>query len=133
MNVEFCSFRPMHDEIRKDLDAAYNRVLDNSYYIQGKECELFEKEDVSIVMLSSSVAQKDRKVILSDLAEKKIDIIIGTHSLFQKDVEFNNLGLVITDEEHRFYWRRLKVQPRRLKPTQMRIPIRTCTWHEGCR
>lgn len=44
MKVEFCSFRPMHDEIRENLDAAYNRVLDNSYYIQGKECELFEKE-----------------------------------------------------------------------------------------
>ena len=44
MKVEFCSFRPMHDEIRKDLDAAYNRVLDNSYYIQGKECAKFEEE-----------------------------------------------------------------------------------------
>ena len=75
-------------------------VLANQHY--KTFCELFEKEDISIVMLSSSVAQKDRKVILSDLAEKKIDIIIGTHSLFQKDVEFNNLGLVITDEEHRF-------------------------------
>ena len=75
-------------------------VLANQHY--KTFCELFEKEDISIVMLSSSVSQKDRKVILSDLAEKKIDIIIGTHSLFQKDVEFNNLGLVITDEEHRF-------------------------------
>lgn len=47
MKVEFCSFRPMHDEIRADLDAAYNRVLNNSYYIQGKECDAFEKEFAS--------------------------------------------------------------------------------------
>lgn len=44
MRVEFCSFRPMHDEIRKELDEAYKRVMDNSYFIHGKECELFEKE-----------------------------------------------------------------------------------------
>lgn len=75
-------------------------VLANQHY--KTFCELFKNEDVNIVMLSSSVSQKDRKVILSDLAEKKIDIVIGTHSLFQKDVIFNHLGLVITDEEHRF-------------------------------
>lgn len=44
MKVEFCSFRPMHNEIRADLDNAYKTVMDNSYFIQGKECELFEKE-----------------------------------------------------------------------------------------
>ena len=44
MRVEFCSFRPMHDEIRENLDEAYNRVLNNSYYIQGKECDAFENE-----------------------------------------------------------------------------------------
>lgn len=65
-------------------------------------CELFKDDNISIVMLSSSVSLKDRKEILLDLKNKKIDIIIGTHSLFQKDVEFNSLGLVITDEEHRF-------------------------------
>lgn len=44
MKVEFCSFRPMHNEIRNELDSAYNKVMDNSYFIKGKECELFEKE-----------------------------------------------------------------------------------------
>lgn len=64
--------------------------------------DLFKNEPLNIVMLSSSVNPKERSQILSDLEEKKIDIIIGTHSLFQKDVVFNNLGLVVTDEEHRF-------------------------------
>ncbi len=44
MKVDFCSFKPMHNEIRKHLDNAYCRVMDNSIFIHGKECELFEKE-----------------------------------------------------------------------------------------
>lgn len=44
MKVEFCSFKPMHNEIRNELDDAYKRVMDSSYFIHGKECELFEKE-----------------------------------------------------------------------------------------
>lgn len=44
MSVPFAIFQPMHDELRAELDAAYNRVMDNSYFIQGKECEAFDKE-----------------------------------------------------------------------------------------
>ena len=44
MNVPFVSFEPMHKEIRKELDSAYSRVMDNSWFIQGPECEAFEKE-----------------------------------------------------------------------------------------
>ena len=44
MNVPFVDMRPMHDEIRKDLDAAYNRVMDNSWFIQGEELQKFEAE-----------------------------------------------------------------------------------------
>ena len=44
MKVPFATFKPMHDEIRKELDSAYHRVIDSSYFIQGKECEKFEKE-----------------------------------------------------------------------------------------
>ena len=43
-----------------------------------------------------------RKEILKDLEKGKVNIILGTHSLFQKDVKFHNLGFVVTDEEHRF-------------------------------
>jgi len=63
---------------------------------------LFKNEPIQIAMLSSSVATKDKKFTLSGLADKKVDIVIGTHSLFQKDVEFERIGLVVTDEEHRF-------------------------------
>ena len=44
MNVPFASLEPMHNELREKLDLAYKTVMDSSYYIQGKECEAFEKE-----------------------------------------------------------------------------------------
>ena len=75
-------------------------VLANQHFITFKE--FFEKEGVKVELLTSSIAPKDRIGILSNLKNRKIDILIGTHALFQKDVEFGKLGLVITDEEHRF-------------------------------
>lgn len=75
-------------------------VLANQHFATFKE--LFAKSNVRVEMLSSSIAAANRKQILDDLKNNKINILIGTHSLFQKDVEFHKLGLVITDEEHRF-------------------------------
>lgn len=80
-------------------------VLVNQHYSTFvnlfKDFELNGKK-INIDILSSSVSTKDRKQKLEDLKNGNIDIIIGTHSLFGKDVEFKNLGLVVTDEEHRF-------------------------------
>ena len=64
--------------------------------------ELFKKEKMNIALLTSSTKNKDKEQILFDLASGKIDLIIGTQSLIQEGVKFNNLGLVITDEQHRF-------------------------------
>lgn len=44
MNIPFASFVPMHEEIRQGLDAAFKKVVDKSYFIQGEECEKFEEE-----------------------------------------------------------------------------------------
>lgn len=55
---------------------------------------------VKIALLTSSI--KGRKEIIDRLAHKDIDIIVGTHALFSDDVMMNELGLVITDEQHRF-------------------------------
>ena len=57
---------------------------------------------VNVRLLSSSINSKDRSNIINDLEKGEVDILIGTHALFQKDVIFKNLGLVVTDEEHRF-------------------------------
>ncbi len=59
-------------------------------------------KDNKIALLTSSTKAKERKEIIQDLKDKKIDILIGTHSVLNDEVSFNNLGLVITDEQHRF-------------------------------
>ena len=60
------------------------------------------KPIVNIKLLTSSTDNKEKEKILEGLKDGSIDIIIGTHSLIQKYVEFKHLGLVVTDEEHRF-------------------------------
>ncbi|WP_131667220.1 transcription-repair coupling factor [Psychrobacter pygoscelis] len=57
---------------------------------------------IRIESLSRFGGKKHQETVLMDLAAGKIDIIIGTHKLLQKDVKFANLGLMIVDEEHRF-------------------------------
>ncbi|PWB80561.1 MAG: transcription-repair coupling factor, partial [Candidatus Methylomirabilota bacterium] len=52
--------------------------------------------------LSRFKSPAEQKVILADLARGTVDIVIGTHRLLQKDVQFRNLGLLVVDEEHRF-------------------------------
>lgn len=57
---------------------------------------------VRVAFLSGSTKAKSRKIILEQLASGEIDLLIGTHALIQADVSFAKLGLVITDEQHRF-------------------------------
>ena len=61
-----------------------------------------ENFPVRVDYLSRARSTKEQKVILSDLKEGKIDILIGTHRLVGKDVEFNDLGLLVIDEEQKF-------------------------------
>ncbi len=58
--------------------------------------------NLKIGYLVGSLKTKDREEVLKKLKDGDIDIIVGTHALFSDDVEYNNLGLVITDEQHRF-------------------------------
>lgn len=62
----------------------------------------FEPIGVRTALLSGSTKAKARRDILERLANGEIDILIGTHALIQPDVEFKQLGFVITDEQHRF-------------------------------
>jgi ATP-dependent DNA helicase RecG len=63
---------------------------------------ILEPQNVKTALLTSSVKGKKRKEILQQLKDGQIDILIGTHALIQDEVNFNRLGLVITDEQHRF-------------------------------
>lgn len=56
----------------------------------------------TIAMLTGSTRAKERREILSELVSGDIDILIGTHALYTEDVEFNRLGFVVIDEQHRF-------------------------------
>ena len=64
--------------------------------------ELLKDTSVRIELLTGSVNKKVKKDIYSELKNGDIDIIIGTHALIQEEVEYSNLGLVVTDEQHRF-------------------------------
>ena len=63
--------------------------------------ELFG-DRMNVALLTGSVKGKKRKLLLEQLENGTIDCLIGTHALIQDDVSFNNVGLVITDEQHRF-------------------------------
>ena len=62
----------------------------------------FEPIGLRVALLSGSTKTKARRELLERLANGEIDILIGTHALIQPEVMFKNLGLVITDEQHRF-------------------------------
>ena len=64
--------------------------------------QLFDPVGINCELLTSSIKGKRRREILSRLKDGDIQILIGTHALIQDEVEFNRLGLVITDEQHRF-------------------------------
>lgn len=63
---------------------------------------LFEKAGIRTALLTGSVKQSEKRKIKKSLIDGETDLIIGTHAIIQNDVEFKNLGLVITDEQHRF-------------------------------
>jgi len=63
---------------------------------------LLEPFKVKCELLTSSIKGKRRREILQELGDGKLDILIGTHALIQDEVSFKKLGLVITDEQHRF-------------------------------
>ncbi len=60
------------------------------------------KNDINIKILTSKTENKERKKILEDLNNNQINILIGTHSLFQEKISYFNLGLIIIDEQHKF-------------------------------
>lgn len=64
--------------------------------------KILKDYNLNIEILSGSVTNKKKESIKERLKRGKIDIIVGTHALIEDDVEFKNLGFVITDEQHRF-------------------------------
>ena len=74
-------------------------ILAYQHYLLAKK--IF-KNKMQIQFLSGKTDIKERKEILKSLENGKIDLIIGTHALFQKKIKFQNLGYVVIDEQHKF-------------------------------
>ena len=79
--------------------------------------QFLKDTDVKIALLTGSTPKKEKNEIYKNLKEGKIHMIIGTHALIQEEVEYQNLGLVITDEQHRFgVHQRANLQNKGIKP-----------------
>lgn len=91
--------------------------------------ELLGEDFVSIALLTGSTSRKDRKMLLDQLAQGTLKILVGTHALIEDTVQFQNLGLAIIDEQHRFgveqrakLWQKNTTPPHILVMTATPIP-----------
>ena len=79
---------------------APTEILAKQHYNLAKK--IFFKTKVNIGYLSSKTDNKTRKIILNKISSGEIDMLIGTHSIFQKKIVFKKLGYIIIDEQHKF-------------------------------
>ncbi|EIJ2834649.1 transcription-repair coupling factor [Vibrio parahaemolyticus] len=83
----------------------------------------FANLPIRVEVLSRFKSAKEQKVILQDVADGKVDIVVGTHKLLSSDIKFKDLGLLIVDEEHRFGVR----QKEKVKAMRADVDILTLT------
>jgi ATP-dependent DNA helicase RecG len=81
---------------------APTEILALQHYETIKEYIKIAGLDIKAEILTGSTKTKEKQKILDKLKGGEIDIIVGTHALIEENVEFNNIGLVVTDEQHRF-------------------------------
>ena len=94
---------------------APTEILATQHY--NNLCNFLKDTDIKIALLTGSVTKKDKLEIYKGLKNGSINMVIGTHALIQDEVEYNNLGLVITDEQHRFgVHQRANLQNKGIKP-----------------
>ena len=77
-------------------------ILAEQHYLLFKKLIKKTNLNISFSLLTGKIDLKERKKILENLKSNKIKFLIGTHALFQKTINFNKLGLVIIDEQHKF-------------------------------
>lgn len=79
---------------------APTEILAKQHY--DNVCNILKDTGIRIVLLTGSMTKKEKQVIYDQLESGEAFIAVGTHALIQDDVHYQNLGLVITDEQHRF-------------------------------
>ncbi|MBQ7116345.1 MAG: ATP-dependent DNA helicase RecG [Clostridia bacterium] len=92
----------MYNAVKNGFQAALmapTEVLANQHF---KTLSDFFGDDINICLLTGSVTAAKKRDIREKIKDGDCNIVVGTHAIIQKDVEFNDLGLVITDEQHRF-------------------------------
>ncbi len=105
---------------------APTEILAKQHFAEMKR--IFEPFGINVDFLGGNLTAKERRAALARLAAGETDIIVGTHALVQPDVKFANVGLVITDEQHRFGVNQRKLltekgdSPNRLVMTATPIP-----------
>ena len=94
---------------------APTEILATQHY--NNLCNFLKDTDIKVALLTGSVTKKEKLEIYKGLKNGSINMVIGTHALIQDEVEYNNLGLVITDEQHRFgVHQRANLQNKGIKP-----------------
>ncbi len=97
------AFRAMFKAVNDGKQVLYlcpTTILSNQQYENAKE--RFKNYPVNIALLNRFTSLKETKKIISDLQEKKVDIVFGTHRLLSDDIRPKDLGLLVIDEEQRF-------------------------------
>ena len=97
------SFVAMFNVIKNGFQSvlmAPTEILARQHYESAKK--LFFKYNIKVELLVGSLKESEKKVIREKIENGAVDIIIGTHAVFQEKVVYKNLGFVITDEQHRF-------------------------------
>lgn len=122
------------DNVRPSDGQAYQACLMAPTEILAQQhfqtvSSLLEKIGVPVKLLTGSTKTAERKKILKELAEGSLKILIGTHAVIEDVVQFNNLGIVIIDEQHRFgvaqrakLWQKAAIPPHVLVMTATPIP-----------
>ncbi len=98
-----CAFISISNSIESGYQCALmapTDILAKQHFISANKT--FKNTNIKIAFLSGKTLYKDKKVILNDLKNGRIDLIIGTHALFQKKILFKKLGLAVIDEQHKF-------------------------------
>ncbi len=98
-----CALAAMYIAAKSGYQSALmvpTEILANQHFHEA--CDLLGKLGLNLELLLGSTTQKEKKRIKEALKSGEVDIVIGTHALISDNVEFASLGLVITDEQHRF-------------------------------
>ncbi|MGV8963705.1 MAG: ATP-dependent DNA helicase RecG [Candidatus Saccharimonadaceae bacterium] len=103
---------------------APTEILATQHFITFKES--LSDMNVKVALLTGSTKKKDRTILHSELLSGEIDILIGTHALIEDTVNFNNLGFVVIDEQHRFgVAQRAKLWAKNERPPHMLVMTAT--------